>query len=36
LKNPCADQDKFLQGGEGLEFLKGREIKAPAFIEKEE
>ncbi|KAF4213179.1 hypothetical protein CNMCM8980_010469 [Aspergillus fumigatiaffinis] len=23
-------------GGEGLEFLKGREIKAPAFIEKEE
>lgn len=23
-------------GGEGLEFLKGREIKAPAVIEKEE
>ena len=23
-------------GGEGLDFLKGREIKAPAVIEKEE
>lgn len=26
----------FLQGGENLEFLAGREIKAPAILEKEE
>jgi hypothetical protein len=25
-----------LQGGENLEFLNGREIKAPAILEKEE
>jgi hypothetical protein len=25
-----------IQGGENLEFLKGREIKAPAILEKEE
>jgi len=25
-----------VQGGEGLDFLKGREIKAPAVVEKEE
>jgi hypothetical protein len=25
-----------LQGGEGLEFLEGKEIRAPAVIEKED